>query len=202
VLEPIFNLLEKLSSEVANQPAEVVKPPVKKEEPAEAQEIRKITRQNLKGFSTPSIKDALQGKFQEEKLTSKQLHEIFSKDDEKEDFTPELLKEKWDAFVQRLGDRPNLQSTLANVPKLKENFQLELEIENSLQEDIISNIKPELLTWLRIELKNSQVQLNTIYAENSKGRIIYSDSEKFEELLRKNEALALLRQKFNLDFGH
>ena len=130
------------------------------------------------------------------------MHQIFSKDDEKEAFTAEQLKVKWDAFVQRLDDRPNLQSTLSNVPALKENFQLELEIENSLQEDLISNIKPELLTWLRIELRNSQIQLNTIYAENSKGRVIYTDAEKFDELLKKNASLGLLRQKFNLDFGH
>jgi len=135
-------------------------------------------------------------------LSSKQLHQIFSKDDEKEDFTVEQLKLKWDAFVSRLDDRPNLQSTLSNVPVLKENYLIELEIENSLQEDLISNIKPDLLTWLRIELKNSQIQLNAVYAENSKGRVIYTDSEKFDELVKKNESLALLRQKFNLDFGH
>jgi len=180
----------------------VVKPPVKKEEPSEPQEVRKISRQNLKGISTPSIKDALQGKFNEEKLTSKQLHEIFSKEDEKEEFTEEQLKLKWEAFVARLDDRPNLQSTLSNMPKLKNNFLLELEIENTLQEDLISNIKPELLTWLRIELKNSLIQLYTVFAENTKGRVIYSDAEKFDELLKKNKSLAILRQKFNLDFGH
>lgn len=180
----------------------MVKPPEKKEEPTEPQEVRKISRQNLKVLSTPSIKDALQGKFSEEKLTSKQLHEIFSKEDEKEEFTEEQLKLKWEAFVARLEDRPNLQSTLSTLPQLKENFLLELEIENTLQEDLISNIKPELLTWLRIELKNSLIQLNTVFAENSKGRVIYSDAEKFDELLKKNANLALLRQKFNLDFGH
>jgi hypothetical protein len=77
-----------------------------------------------------------------------------------------------------------------------------LAIENTLQEDSISIIKPELLTWLRIELKNSLIQLNTVFVENSKGRVIYSDSEKFDELLKKNQNLGLLRQKFNLDFGH
>lgn len=184
-------------------PAErVIKPPVKTDQPDEPQEVRKISRQNLKGLSTPSIKDALQGKFQEEQLSSKQLHQIFSKEDEKEEFTVEQLKVKWDAFVAKLGDRPNLQSTLSNVPVLKDNFQLELVIENSLQEDLISNIKPELLTWLRLELKNSLIQLNTVFAENSKGRVIYTDAEKFDELMKKNASLALLRQKFNLDFGH
>jgi hypothetical protein len=34
-----------------------------------------------------------------------------------------------------------------------------------------------------------------------KGRLIYSDAEKYDELVKKNSSLALLRQKFNLDFG-
>ena len=108
---------------------------------------------------------------------------------------------KWDAFLARLDDRPNLQSTLSNLPELKENFELVLEIENTVQEDLISNIKPELVSWLRIELKNSKIQLTTVITEKVKGRIIYTDAEKYDELLKKNPSLALLRQKFNLDFG-
>lgn len=76
-----------------------------------------------------------------------------------------------------------------------------LEIENTIQEDLISNIKPELVSWLRVELKNSMIQLSTEITEKVKGRLIYSDPEKYDELLKKNSSLALLRQKFNLDFG-
>jgi hypothetical protein len=79
---------------------------------------------------------------------------------------------------------------------------LVLEIENTIQEDLISSIKPELVSWLRIELKNSLIQLNTVITEKVKGRIIYGDAEKYDELVKKSPALALLRKKFNLDFGH
>ena len=170
-------------------------------EPAEQQEVRKITKQKLEHISTPSIKDALLGKFKDDQLSAKQLHEVFTREEEKELFTFEQLTQKWDAFIARLDDKPNLQSTLSRVPELKDNFQLEIEIDNSVQEDLINNIKPDLLTYLRIELKNSLIQLNTVYAKNSKGRVIYTDSDKFEELLKKNPNLNLLRQKMGLDFG-
>ncbi len=144
----------------------------------------------------------MEGKYGEEKISAKEQHQIYSKEDDKEPFTKEDLKAKWDDFVKRLADRPNLQSTLSEVPELKDNFQLDLEIENSIQEDLISSIKPELVSFLRMELKNSLIQLNTIITEKVKGRIIYTDAEKFDELLKENPDLALLRKKFNLDFGH
>ncbi len=101
-----------------------------------------------------------------------------------------------------MNDRPNLQSTLSGLPEIGENFELILEIENTVQEDLISNIKPELVSWLRVELKNSSIQLTTVITEKVKGRVIYTDAEKYDELLKLNPSLALLRQKFNLDFGH
>ena len=175
-----------------------MKPPVL----AEGAEIKRIARRTADNIGTPSIKDALEGKFDEKRLSAKEQHQIFSKEDEKEEFTAEDLKLKWDAFLKRLDDRPNLQSTLSEAPELKENFQLVLEIENTIQEDLISSIKPELVSWLRMELKNSKIQLNTIISEKVKGRLIYSDAEKFDELVKKSPSLALLRKKFNLDFGH
>lgn len=189
-----------MESQVSAKPKPAPVPP-KPVEQSEPQETRKISRQKLEMISTPSIKDALQGKFKDDQLSAKQLHQVFSKEDEKEPFTFEELTQKWDTFIARLNDKPNLQSTLSRVPELKEDFQLEIEIENSVQEDLINNIKPELLTYLRIELKNSLIQLNTVYAKNSKGPIIYSDNDKFEELLKKNPTLNLLRQKLSLDFG-
>lgn len=101
-----------------------------------------------------------------------------------------------------MNDRPNLQSTLSYLPEIRENFELVLEIENTVQEDLISNIKPELVSWLRVELKNSAIQLTTVITEKVKGRVIYTDAEKYDELMKLNPSLALLRQKFNLDFGH
>jgi hypothetical protein len=180
---------------------QVIQPTAKPIAPAGDVEVRKIARRNLSHITSPSIKDALEGKLEDKQLTAKEQHQMYSRDDEKEVFTAEELKLKWEAFLTRLNDRPNLQSTLSNPPKLKEDFQLVLEIENTVQEDLISTIKPELVSWLRKELRNSKIQLNTVITEKVKGRIIYTDAEKFDELLKENPSLALLRKKLNLDFG-
>ena len=111
------------------------------------------------------------------------------------------MKLKWKEFLTRLDDRPNLQSTLAQVPELKENYQLFLEIDNSIQNNLITSIKPELVSFLRRELRNSKIELIVEVTENIKNRIIYTDNDKFDEMAKKNPSLKILKQKFNLDFG-
>ncbi len=149
----------------------------------------------------PSIKDALAGKFKEDNITAKEQHEIYTKADEKEEFSQEDLVEKWNQFLVRLEERPNLKSTLSRIPEIKENYQLYLEIENNVQENLINSIKPELVSWLRKELKNSSIQLLLQITEKIQSKIIYTDAEKYDELLKKNPKLALLKQKLKLDFG-
>ena len=162
---------------------------------------KKLVRRTSRSISSPSITNALQGKFEDDKLTTKEQFEMFSKEDEKETFTVEELVETWNKFVDKLDERPNLKSTLSVVPELKENFVLYLEIENTVQEGLINSIKPELVSFLRKELKNSLISLSTEITEKVRGRVIYSDNEKYEEMVRKNPSLALLRKEFNLDFG-
>ena len=152
-------------------------------------------------MGVPSIKDALQGKLEDKQISAKEQHQIYTLADETEDFTAEDLKIKWDQFVSRLEERPSLKSSLITLPEITDDYQLILEIDNRIQEDLIGSIKPELVSWLRKELKNSKIQLITKITEKVKGKIIYTDSEKFEEMAKKNPKLDLLKQKFKLDFG-
>ncbi len=126
---------------------------------------------------------------------------MHTKADEFEEFKKEDLELKWKEFLTRLDDRPNLQSTLARVPELKEDFKLYLDIDNSIQHDLITSVKPELVSFLRRELRNSKIELFIEVTENIKNRIIYTDNDKFDEMAKKNPNLKLLKQKFNLDFG-
>ena len=126
---------------------------------------------------------------------------MHTKADEFEEFKKEDLELKWKEFLTRLDDRPNMQSTLARVPEIKDNTELILEIDNSIQSDLITTIKPELVSFLRRELRNSKIELIIEVTENIKNRIIYTDNDKFDEMAKKNPSLKLLKQKFNLDFG-
>jgi hypothetical protein len=153
-------------------------------------------------MSSPSIKDALQGKFGDtEQISAKEQHQIYNQSDETKLFTTDDLKIKWEQFLIRLEERPSIKSSLTNLPQISEDYKLILEIDNRIQEDLINTIKPELVSWLRKELKNSKIQLLTKITETIKGRLIYTDSEKFDEMAKKNPQLVMLKQKFNLDFG-
>jgi len=151
---------------------------------------------------TPSIKDALSGGVNENKVQEESQFN-FSQYDENllEPFTQEQLTKKWKEFVLKMSDRPSLCSALSNVPKLTEGNKLVLTIGNSVQEEDIRLIKPELVSWLRNVLKNSGIELTTVLGKIESERTIFSDSEKLQMMMQKNPELNELKQKFNLDFG-
>lgn len=126
---------------------------------------------------------------------------MHTKSEEFEPFSKDDLGKRWKEFLVRLDDRPNLKSTLSKVPEIKENYQLYLEIDNSFQQDSIIQVKPELVSFLRKELRNSKIELVIKVTENIKDRIIYTDDDKYDEMVKKNPLLTKLRQKLNLDLG-
>ena len=108
---------------------------------------------------------------------------------------------KWLEYLDHLQDRPNLKATLSRIPEITDGFKLKLRIENSVQNEEIGKIKPDLVSWLRRELKNTNVELVTEMVIQEIEAKPYSESEKLAEMMKKNPNISLLRQKFNLDFG-
>ncbi len=159
--------------------------------------VKKLSRH----VGGPSIKSALNGgQVNEEAISTKEQHELYNRPDLTEAFTNEQLQSKWKQYLSSLEDRPNLKSTLSREPELRADNTILLRIDNHVQDDLIKNIKPQLVSWLRRELKNSSIDLVTEVNETEGPKIVYTDGEKFEEMLRKNPDLAYLKQRFNLDF--
>jgi hypothetical protein len=147
---------------------------------------------------TPSIKNAL-GEQPSGDLVQKTIFADYPST-ELESFTADQLTSKWNEFLETISDRPSLKSALSKVPEIGDNNLLTLVVGNSVQEESIRQIKPELVTWLRNELKNSTIELTTRFEKQEVGRTIFSDSEKLQMMLQKNPELLELRKKFNLDF--
>ncbi len=202
ILEPIFsslNIVREITSERVKPEPQWQS---KQDKTSKSTEHKRIVKKTAKNIQTPSIKEALAGRYYaNQEISAKEQHQLYSASDETNEFSTEDLKEKWELFLTRLDDRPNLQSTLSRIPEIKDDFKLSLEIENTVQDDLINIIKPELVSYLRKELRNSKIQLVSEITEKAKGIIIYTDEEKYEELVKKNPSLALLRKKLNLDFG-
>jgi len=150
---------------------------------------------------TPSIKDALAGNAPEKKVNDQVQETTYNEYENFSDpFTAEELAVKWNEFMEQIADRPNLRSTLSTVPELMEGNRLLLKIGNSVQEEDVRQIKPELILWLRKELRNSGIELITRLERIETERTHFNDSEKLQILVQKNPNLNELKQIFNLDF--
>lgn len=150
---------------------------------------------------TPSIKDALASNTPEKNDQAEEQNPTYNEYETFTDpFSPEQLASKWNEFLNQLIDRPNLRSTLSNVPDITEGNKLLLRLGNSIQEQEIRLVKPELVSWLRKELRNSGIELTTRLEKLESERMIFSDSEKMHIMIQKNPHLYELKQKFNLDF--
>lgn len=165
--------------------------------------VKKLIRKNGSGF-TPSIKDALSGKLAAESHTvgdAMEKHKYFAGEEMLQPFTKEQFERKWVEYLDHVQDRPNLKATLSRIPEIFDGFKLKLKIENSVQNEEIGKIKPDLVSWLRRELQNTNIELVTEIVNQEIDAKPYSETEKLAEMMKKNPNISLLRQKFNLDFG-
>jgi hypothetical protein len=170
-------------------------------EPIEKSSTVRVIRKPGGSF-TPSIKQALAGTEVEKSIVDVIAQTAYSEYDNYNDsFTKEQLDIKWRAFLETISDRPNLISTLSSIPEILEGNKLLLKIGNSVQEEEIRLIKPDLLGFLKRELRNSGIELNVSIEKIESERTHFSDSEKMQILMQKNPELYELKQKFNLDFN-
>lgn len=173
---------------------------VSKLEPIEKASNIKVIRKLGSSF-TPSIKDALAGNNPDKNVVEENKDSTYNEYEKfTEPFTVEQLTVKWNEFLDQIADRPNLRSTLSTIPELTDGNQLLLKIGNSLQEEDVRLIKPDLISWLRKELRNSGIELTTRLEKIESERTFYSDSEKLQMMIQKNPELVELKKIFNLDF--
>ena len=162
--------------------------------------------------STLSIKDVLNGKtLKKDDNTEKDIavdnvadkKEAYGNEDLISSFTQENLQEKWTKFANTIKQsEPRLYNTLTSQnPVMKNNFQIDFTINNQLQEEAIKQIKNKILFFLKDELKNHKIELNTVIAQQESENKLYTDDDKFNYLNTKNPNLSKLKQQFNLDFS-
>ncbi|WP_321316287.1 DNA polymerase III subunit gamma/tau [Labilibaculum sp.] len=118
-----------------------------------------------------------------------------------EPFTQEKLEAKLKEYITAKGksDRIRLAITV-NKPKIVGDDRVVLMVSNPLQEDDIISVKNEVRNYLRKELNNSEIQIETEIIQLKTAKRMYTDSDRFNYLCEKNPALGFLKQKFSLDF--
>ncbi len=178
--------------EIKPEPIAVVP---KKEEPTPAKKIAVGGLKSKLGSKSFSIKQTLKQKEEE----NKKVEENTSADTFTFDDLMSLWKEQA-TLAKELKKKSYYACLTKQPPVLKDKFIIEVTVDNKVQEETVNKEKPELIEYLKKKLNNYSIQLSIIVTEQVKEVHLYTDRDKFSELVKKNPDLLYLKEKFNLDF--
>lgn len=187
------------------QTKEVSEPPVEntgKESPASKAPAKSKRRQR---GSSLSINKALQGDLNTQKDSQEEEEEDWDRPVEgkpQNDFDQASLQKVWDAFVAKSKEAGQkvVVATLANKKlEIKDNFQVEVTLDNALQGQKFHEVKRDLLFYCREQLQNYALFFSEKIIKGSQKLEPYSAPEKYQYLLNKNPHLARLRDDLGLD---
>jgi DNA polymerase-3 subunit gamma/tau len=206
-----------------NDPVQKKAEPIKEETPkpkVEEEEGGSIVDQIIKAEADPSkaTKALKVVPFGQRKLVSSlslKKKEAAAEDEEEtfEDlskkprtpFTEEELQGKWNSFcytIKKEG-KAGLYATLTKNPVvIKENFQLELLLDNHIQETEVNTSKAALLGFLRKQLNNYGIDLKTVIIESAAESKHLTNKDKFLQMVEKNPVLGELRERLGLDIEY
>ena len=185
---------------IEKQAIQIKKTPVpqeKIEEPEKKYEPKKVTIEN-ETKSIFSVKDKLvsvsEDEIKENVQEKEETYEIAEKQINKEELIKAIKKYACDIEV----DNPAISKTLINYePELKENNVVVITLDNKVQDD--KQQLHKLLGFLKNEINNTQIRLETKITEKTKISKAYTPKEKFNKMAQKNPALNELKKQLDLE---
>ncbi|HVD98698.1 MAG TPA: hypothetical protein VNB90_10885 [Cytophagaceae bacterium] len=111
----------------------------------------------------------------------------------------------WTAFAERFKaeNKTSEYIILANRQlKLEEDYTIKLQLDNLVQVDQLNAFKPDLLEYLRKNLSNSLIMLETSVMDKPLERKPYSQSEKLQHMIEKYPIVADLKKRLGLDMDY
>jgi DNA polymerase-3 subunit gamma/tau len=170
-----------------------------KEEPVAERPVVAIPKLNTGSSSVkiPSLKDM-------GKVTDKPVEEEdpYIKGSDKEHFTYDDFLKYWHQYADKVKAEGNfnlLSIFTTTAPVMVKPYVFEViagtkSLENSFRDD-----KPYILNFLRTQLKNFDIEINTRIDEVVATKKLYSATDKYQHMASKNPQLAELRRRFNLE---
>lgn len=137
--------------------------------------------------------------FEEKEADSSEENDLVQGNEFRE-ITLNAFISKWNALAEKMKNENRITIytiMTANAPRLKGNL-IEIDVENAVQSDQLKEGKIDVLNYLRVELQNFSLDIETFQLEQSVIRKAYTSQEKYKVMAEKNPALETLRKTFNL----
>ncbi len=125
---------------------------------------------------------------------------------EDEPLTETNVYATWSALAKLMDEKgkKNVSVTLlSRKPELRDNNLIEFAVTNKVQEEELKLLKVDLLHFLKTQLHNSNIQLQTRIIETAQEPAkAYTAKDKFKKMAEKNPALETLKKRFDLDLDY
>lgn len=158
-----------------------------------------------RGGSSFSISQTLKGENQGKDENSEEEEEDLDAPvagKPQEHFSIDQLKTIWQDFVEksRADGQKVVVAMLSNKElKIKDNYEIEVSLDNNLQGQKFHEIKRDLLYHCREALQNFAIHFTVKIEQGTQKLDPYSAPEKYQYLLEKNPHLAKMREDLGLD---
>jgi DNA polymerase-3 subunit gamma/tau len=119
---------------------------------------------------------------------------------EDQPFTKEQAEACWQDFANiRLATAPASEQIILKKPIELSGQTFVVKLDSNIQIGQFNNFKPELLSYLRKNLKNSHIQIQEEMGPQEARKTLYTSQEKFKYLAEKHPSLLDLKNKLGLD---
>lgn len=115
-------------------------------------------------------------------------------------FSQKELNAALKEYIAQNQEKKIVISTIESTPPvLKEDFFIEIPVENSFQEREILNERPEMLSFLHKKLNNGKIRINVRMMEQKENKKMLSPMERMKSMMDRNENLKRLVIELNLE---
>lgn len=159
----------------------------------------KIELKNLPNRVSGLSISSLKAKKEHENTKSNSIKE---EEKPKESFTENDMQQHWANFVKKLdvkGKKILASNLNADVPKLKSDTIIWIELPNSTMKKEVEREQSLMLNYLKEKLNNYDISLQITVNEETSKKFAFTPEEKYEKLKEKNPVIDLLRKEFDLD---
>lgn len=118
-------------------------------------------------------------------------------------FTQDKVMYYWFRYAQQMPKEKNyISGRMRNMnPKLLDNWVIEVPVENEMVEQYMIGERVSLLMYLRDNLQNDRITMTFKISNNDCLRKVRTRKELFIDMLKKNDALEMLRKELDLELA-
>ena len=118
-----------------------------------------------------------------------------------EPINTDRLQEVWEEYkeIEKKKDNNLAVVTLSKEVKLLNDTKVHLALASHIEIDGLNKIKSDLVNYLRTHLKNDFIDIIADVKEEEVQKKAYTNSDKFEVMMKKQPALKVLKDRLGLD---